>query len=430
MAWHRYGRRVSEATQSQPDALARDSAGNRVSNARFHSTPFVPLEPASLRRKYSRQGLGSLATRSLANASGCDGGTLRVRPLTTVASGQACITRSLLHSLLFSLSFFGASICHAVEKPATHMIVLGAAGESDYGDAFRVWGARWEEAFRDANPQLIDGTKIESEEDSEPEAAPPTDRERILQFIQETTKDGELENGEPRWLVLIGHGTHDASGSKFNLRGPDLTTEELSKELAATPHRWIIINCSSSSGPFLASLSASNRVVITSTKSGAEQNYSRFGDYLSKAILDPASDLDHDSSISVLEAFLAASSNVARFYREEGRLATEQALLDDNGDKRGTPASFFRGLRPVKAPAEGLQLDGELAQRLIVSQVGEQTPLTPEGLAEMEKIEEEIAKLRREKGRIDTKEYYARLETLLMQLAKHLVTERSDSDGN
>jgi hypothetical protein len=34
---------------------------------------------------------------------------------------------------------------------------------------------------------------------------------------------------------------------------------------------------------------------------------------------------------------------VAEFYEADGRLATEHALLDDNGDSLGTPADFFRG---------------------------------------------------------------------------------------
>ncbi len=73
-------RRASEAAQSQPDALARDSTGNHASNAMFRSTPFVPQGRATRDPKYSQQGPRPLATLSLANASGCDGGTLRSLP--------------------------------------------------------------------------------------------------------------------------------------------------------------------------------------------------------------------------------------------------------------------------------------------------------------------------------------------------------------
>ena len=48
-------------------------------------------------------------------------------------------------------------------------------------------------------------------------------------------------------------------------------------------------------------------VVLTATKSGDEINFARLGDYLSQAILDLSSDLDKDSQVSLLEAFLKAS---------------------------------------------------------------------------------------------------------------------------
>ncbi len=83
-----FGRRVSEATQSQPVALARDSTGNHASNARSRNTPFTSQGRATRRLKYSRQGPRSLATLSLANATGCDEGTLRVHPLNTDASSS------------------------------------------------------------------------------------------------------------------------------------------------------------------------------------------------------------------------------------------------------------------------------------------------------------------------------------------------------
>lgn len=296
--------------------------------------------------------------------------------------------------------------------PATKLIVVGAPGESEYGELFRVWGNRWKAVFGEADCDWIDGT--EPENASSPQST--DDKTRLLQFLTQN-RSGDVQSDAPKWLVLIGHGTHDASGAKFNLRGPDISADEIAKALENDRSRWIIVNCASSSGPFQSSLSGPNRVVITATKSGAEQNFARIGGYLSTAISDPASDLDHDSSVSILEAFLAASANVSRFYRDEGRLASEQSLLDDNGDKKGTPASFFRGLRPAKAPADGLQLDGSLAQRVIVKRLGEAPEFSAEKLASISQIEDSISKLRQEKATLTSEEYYRRLEQLLLQLA-------------
>ena len=52
------------------------------------------------------------------------------------------------------------------------------------------------------------------------------------------------------------------------------------------------------------------------------------------------------------------------FYETENRLATEHALIDDNGDSKGTPATFFRGIRPIKRAKDNAAVDGRLAARL------------------------------------------------------------------
>src|SRR4029434_7395612 len=96
--------------------------------------------------------------------------------------------------------------------------------------------------------------------------------------------------------------------------------------------------------PFINELSASGRVVVTAARSGSEFNFARFGDYFSSAITDSKADLDKDDQTSLLEAFLAAAAGVKEFYLSDGRLVTEYALLDDNGDKRRTPADWSQGL--------------------------------------------------------------------------------------
>jgi hypothetical protein len=295
------------------------------------------------------------------------------------------------------------------------LVVLGASGEVDYGDQFREWGKRWKDAFGESNTEVIDGTITSS-----PGLDEKNDRQRTLDWIAKTDA-GESDDIRTYWLVLIGHGTNDRTGAKFNLRGPDLSDVEIANALNGTRHRWIIVNCSSSSGPFLSTLSSSNRVVITATKSGAEQNFSRFGDYFSEAMLDRSADLDHDSSISVLEAFLSASNRVARFYVDGNRLASEQSLLDDNADRKGTPAVFFRGLRPVKAPADGLKLDGSLAARVLIRSLSERKERSADQTLKIEQLQAEVELLRTKKSGMDIDEYYAALEKRLLQLAEHLV---------
>ncbi len=311
---------------------------------------------------------------------------------------------------------FGQGEAPAV-KQAAHphrsiLVVVGAPGEEEFGQAFRESAERWKIAFSSEDFQLIDGTASAPREGKE-------HRQQILDWISKPAAVDKLsESVQERWLVLIGHGTQDRTAVKFNLKGPDISADEISKAIATVKSRWLVVDCSSSSGPFINALSGENRIVITATKSGAEQNYARFGIYLSQTITDPAADLDHDDCVSILEAFLAASNRVAQFYENEGRLASEQALLDDNGDSRGTPAAFYRGARPVKAPANGLKLDGPLASRMIVSQFGQPDSRTNEQRAQCDSLADEVERLRARKKELSEDEYYSHLERLFLEIAK------------
>lgn len=292
------------------------------------------------------------------------------------------------------------------------LVVIGAAGEEEYGKAFREWSERWRAAFLSDEFLVIDGTNAAKLDEKE-------HRTQILDWISKvdsgTNPDESLQE---RWLVLIGHGTHDQSSTKFNLKGPDISADAISKAIAQVKAKWVIVDGSSSSGPFINALSGENRIVITATKSGSEQNYARFGEYLSQAITDPSTDLDHDDCVSILEAFLAASNRVAQFYSNNGRLASEQALLDDNGDGRGTPASFYRGARPVKAPANGLKLDGPIASRTLVSTFGEPDLRTKEQRAQSDLLADQIELLRARKKELPEDDYYHELERLFLEIAK------------
>lgn len=302
-------------------------------------------------------------------------------------------------------------------------IVLGAAGEPEYGAKFRSWSQEWRVVFGKDEVTWLgeeesagDGSAVKSDAGSG-QVAPPkgsvvpqgvvNDRDAVLEWVSK----GGAETDE-HWLILIGHGTHDAKSTKFNLVGPDLSAEDLVQALSGKSGKWIVLVCASCSGPFLAKLGGPNRIVITATKSGAEQNFSRFGQYLAESSHDASSDLDHDQAVSVLEMFLAASDRVSRYYADQGLLATEQSLIDDNGDGKGTPATFYRGVRAVKSAAGEASLDGGLARRTMVWQNGPMDGLSPTDLEQMEK---ELERLRGLKSTMDLDAYYLALERLFRQ---------------
>lgn len=294
-------------------------------------------------------------------------------------------------------------------------LVVGAAGEVGYGEEFQKWASRIKIAMRDRDLLTLDG--VADGLKASGEAIPKTEdstthREQILRWIRETPDEG-LEN----WFVFLGHGTHEGKVTQLNLLGPDLSSKELAEALTGKKGRWVFVFCNSSSAPFMASIAGPNRVIVTATKSGSEQNFSRFGDSFSQALSDPNSDLDHDQMLSVLEVFLTASNGVAKYYEDRGLLATEQALLDDTGDGRGTPAVFYRGLRAVKGPTDKASLDGRLAKRIVIG--GESgVSYSADALDRREELEDALERLRSRKGEMNIDDYYLELERLFLQLAQ------------
>lgn len=314
-------------------------------------------------------------------------------------------------SWLLLLFFSGESF--AADSPAvstnsqpTVVLVVGAPGEEDYGQQFGQWAKTWQQVCREAEAKtFVLGLEKEGA---------VTDRDQLRKILEEEPKESLAE----LWLVLLGHGTFDSKESKFNLRGPDLSAAECAEWLQPFQRPLVVINCASSSGPFLNLLSKPDRVIITATRSGYEQNYSHFGEFMAKAISDPAADLDKDGQTSVLEAFLTASNGVAEFYKNEGRLATEHALLDDNGDGKGTPPDWFRGIRATKKAAEGASVDGLRAHQIHLLRSKQERELPATLRAQRDKLELEMAKLREIKEKIPEEDYYRQLEPLLIELAR------------
>jgi hypothetical protein len=294
----------------------------------------------------------------------------------------------------------------APDQP-TVLVVVGEPGAPEYGQSFEDWAERWEQAAEAGGGKIV---RIGHEETAE-----TTDRDRLRTMLQDEPRQASA----PFWIVLIGHGTFDGRKAKFNLHGPDVTAAELNEWLDGFKRPVAVVNCASSSAPFINRLSAANRVVVTATKSGFELNYARFGDYLSAAMAGSTADLDKDEQTSLLEAFLMASRRTSEFYESEGRLATETALVDDNGDGLGTPADWFQGHRAVRAAKKGAESDGALAHRLHLVRSSRELNMPPEVRGRRDELEQAIAALRQSKDETtDEDQYYAKLEPLLVELAR------------
>lgn len=355
----------------------------------------------------------------------------------------------------------------------TMLVVVGAAGKTEYGESFLKQTAVWEKAAQENGFRLITikptvsldeqseegdevlnstisndattknlGTDIPAPSESadsgltESESgtldsfaervviaaakgteseSPTTDRDRLVETLREVASSDIHE----LWVVLIGHGTFDGRTAKFNLVGPDFSGAELAGWLEELPSELpvVIINTASASGGMLKNLSRKNRVVVTATKSGAETNVTRFGQFLTDSIRDPQADLDKDGSISLLEAFLLAARRTQEFYDSDSRLATEHALIDDNGDGRGTSAAWFTGIRVVGRSRDGTEPDGPRAHQFFIANPAQSETLTAEQQSERSRLELEIESLIRLKPNLPPEEYYRQLEPLLLSLS-------------
>ena len=291
-------------------------------------------------------------------------------------------------------------------QKSTVIVVIGAAGTEEYGAQFAKWARLWEEACSKGKAKFtaIGLDKVEGSNDRT--------------TLQKTLAGESQQTTAALWLVLIGHGTFDGRTAKFNLRGPDISADDLAEWLKPLLRPIVVINTASSSAPFLSKLSAQGRVVITATKSGYEQNYTRFGQYLADAIAEPQADLDKDGQTSLLEAFLTASGRVDEFYSAAGRLVTEYALLDDNGDGLGTRADWFRGIRPVRKAEDSASLDGYRAHQFHIVHSEAENTIPPGLRAERDRLELEVVKLRDAKEKFAEDEYFSKLEALLYDIAQ------------
>ncbi|MDF1816249.1 MAG: hypothetical protein P1V20_28885 [Verrucomicrobiales bacterium] len=238
--------------------------------------------------------------------------------------------------------------------------------------------------------------------------------------LKEKLQKRLAENGDKElWLILIGHGTFDERTAKFNIAGEDFTAKELAEWCKPVTGELVVVNTASASSPYLTELAGENRTIITATKSPNEIFYARFGEYFSKAIAGhEEADLDNDDQVSLLEAFLYSSNKVTEFYSIAGRLATEHALIDDNGDGLGTRAEWFEGVSATKTARDGAEPDGlrAMQQVLVLNNLEKNFP--PELRKDRDTLERKVRLLRRDKPNMPEDNYYKQLEDLLQKLGR------------
>ena len=289
------------------------------------------------------------------------------------------------------------------------LIVVGLAGDPEHGALFHKWGSALAEASEKVG---ISRDRViylgEAGEASAPVSGRAT-REEIEKAVAGFAKVAGPD--DVVYVVLFGHGSYDGRAARFNLPGPDMTPADFNTLLRRLPARNVVlVNTASSSGPFVEELSGAGRTVITATRSGAEQFTPLFGGYFVEALTTEAADADKNGRISMLEAFQYAKTEVARAYEREGLLATEHALLDDNGDRSGSQTPSPTGA------------DGKLAAALSLGSAADAVPLPSDPRLralhlERRELERRVESLRLLKDALPPAKYASELERLVTDLA-------------
>ncbi|MEX1197535.1 MAG: hypothetical protein WEB57_06720 [Pseudohongiellaceae bacterium] len=236
-----------------------------------------------------------------------------------------------------------------------------------------------------------------------------TRREDVASFMEDLAT--RAAPGDQLTVILIGHGSSRFGEARINNAGPDVTASEFADMLE--PFEGVdiaVINTTSASYPFSEALSAPGRVIISATRSPAERYDTMFSGFLVEALEERNADLDRNGRLSLLEVFNHTRRSVEGWYEEQGRLATEHAVLDDSGD-----GNFV-------AEPEPLQGDGLLAEVAYLDSpqmAREQlSPQAQELRARMQELERSVVLLRGRKNDYLESEYWQRMESLLVELAQ------------
>lgn len=286
------------------------------------------------------------------------------------------------------------------------LVVTGAAGGSTFGDNYDRWRSRLVTTLR-AQPMFEQTNLVVLAERPGPDVG-RSSREGVRQAIERLA--ARMSSDSVLYVVLIGHGSFDGVDAKFNLVGPDLEAREWAALLGLVPGHVVFVNTTGASFPFLERLSSRGNTIVTATRSNVQRFETIFPQFFVEALANPLADTDKSGRSSVLEVFEFASSGVREWYRERGRLATERALLDDNGDGLGREAGQ-------------LGPDGAIAGNLYpgagpVEPKWATNPRSVPLIARREALRLEVGELKASKHEIAPAEYHRKLELLLIRLAR------------
>lgn len=294
------------------------------------------------------------------------------------------------------------------------LVIVGLGGDHENAERFHRWASAIVDAAKDRYALPTASIVYLGEDPARDKARISGRSTRDAVDAAVTRLAAQARPGDRVFIVLIGHGASATGDARFNLPGPDLAAADFARLVGRFGAQQVVfVNTASASGGFVAALSGSGRTIITATRTDGERNQTRYGEFFAEALSSGDADLDKDGRVSMLEAFSWARRRVAESYERDGQLLTEHAVLDDDGDGKGTAEPGQPGG------------DGALARTLFLS--AGSGPSVPGGEADPEvralverrqALEDRIAALKASKEKTEPAAYASELERLLIDLAR------------
>ncbi len=293
------------------------------------------------------------------------------------------------------------------------LILVGAGGSPEYERRFRDWGLRLQAALTQKLGRPAADVRLLLPDANDDAATGAATRDNLRATLNRLAQSHDAE--QDLFIYLIGHGSHLRDVSKFQLPGPDVSAADLAQWLAPIPaKRMVLVHGGSASAGFVNALSGPDRVICTATKSVREVNAAEFMEFLIQGLEDGSADQNRDERISIWEAGRQAALLTQTWYSAQKLIATEHALLDDNGDGLGTRLAQD----PNARPAEGQPLDGALAKRVYLKDLTFPDTVPKEKVQRYLALLRAIEQLRDQKGDLAEADYYRRLERELIKASR------------
>src|SRR6185503_12514546 len=104
----------------------------------------------------------------------------------------------------------------ALAAAPTVIVVQGAAGDDEYAPHFTQWRQHWEQAAKAGEATCLTIGNPDAPSDT-------SDKDTLKAALAKQPP----KSSDELWLVLLGHGTFDGKNARFNLRGDDVSADDL-----------------------------------------------------------------------------------------------------------------------------------------------------------------------------------------------------------